>query len=137
MLTLVLCVIVVALAFEFINGFHDTANAIATSVATKVLTPGQAIILSTVFNLVGALAGVAVAKTIGQGLVDVKFVSSVTVLSALAAGILCDSTRLSSTIAINADRARRRFLAKDCPVLAPVRRAPPAAETVPGQGRFV
>jgi PiT family inorganic phosphate transporter len=87
MLTLVFCVIIVALAFEFINGFHDTANAIATSVGTKVLTPAQAIILSTVFNLIGALAGVAVAKTIGKDLVDAKFISSVTILAALAAGI--------------------------------------------------
>ena len=87
MLTLVFCVIFVALAFEFINGFHDTANAIATSVGTKVLTPGQAIILSTVFNLIGALAGVAVAKTIGKDLIDAKFISSVTILAALASGI--------------------------------------------------
>ncbi|MCI0744161.1 MAG: inorganic phosphate transporter [Verrucomicrobia subdivision 3 bacterium] len=87
MLTLVFCVIVVALAFEFINGFHDTANAIATSVGTKVLTPAQAILLSTVFNLAGALAGVAVAKTIGKDLVDAKFISSVTVLAALTSGI--------------------------------------------------
>jgi inorganic phosphate transporter, PiT family len=87
MLTLVFCVIFVALAFEFINGFHDTANAIATSVGTKVLTPAQAIILSTVFNFIGALAGIAVAKTIGKDLVDAKFISSVTILAALAAGI--------------------------------------------------
>jgi PiT family inorganic phosphate transporter len=87
MLTLVFCVIFVALAFEFINGFHDTANAIATSVGTKVLTPTQAIILSTVFNLIGALAGVAVAKTIGKDLVDAKFISSITILAALASGI--------------------------------------------------
>src|SRR5215211_3252913 len=87
MLTLVLFVVLVALAFEFINGFHDTANAIATSVGTKVLTPTQAIILSTVFNLLGALAGVAVAKTIGKDLVDAKFISSLTILAALSAGI--------------------------------------------------
>jgi inorganic phosphate transporter, PiT family len=87
MLTLVFCVIIVALAFEFINGFHDTANAIATSVGTKVLTPTQAIILSTVFNLIGALAGVAVAKTIGKDLVDSTYISSVSILAALSAGI--------------------------------------------------
>jgi inorganic phosphate transporter, PiT family len=87
MLTLILFVMLVALTFEFINGFHDTANAIATSVGTKVLTPTQAIILSTVFNLLGALAGVAVAKTIGKDLVDAKFISSYTILAALSAGI--------------------------------------------------
>jgi phosphate/sulfate permease len=72
MLTLVLCVVLVALAFEFINGFHDTANAIATSVGTKVLTPTQAILLSTVFNLIGALAGVALARTNGQHMVKLQ-----------------------------------------------------------------
>lgn len=86
-MTLVLCVIIVALAFEYINGFHDTANAIATSVATKVMTPGQAIVLASICNLVGAIAGVAVAKTIGKDLVDTNLVTSVTVMSALLGGI--------------------------------------------------
>jgi inorganic phosphate transporter, PiT family len=88
MLTLVLCVLVVALAFEFINGFHDTANAIATSVGTKVLTPTQAIILSTVFNLIGALTGAAVAKTIGQGLVDTEMINLTTIFCALVGAII-------------------------------------------------
>ena len=57
MLTLVLVVIFAALVFEFINGFHDTANSIATVVATKVLTPGQAIILAATTNLIGAFMG--------------------------------------------------------------------------------
>ena len=70
MLTLVLVVIVAALVFEFINGFHDTANSIATVVATKVLSPGQAVMLAASMNLVGAFAGTAVAKTIASGLVD-------------------------------------------------------------------
>ncbi len=69
-LTLVLLVVVIALAFEYINGFHDTANSIATVVATKVLTPGQAVALAASANLVGALAGTAVAKTIASGLID-------------------------------------------------------------------
>lgn len=74
MLTLVLCVVVVALIFEFINGFHDTANSIATVVATKVLTPGQAVMLAAFTNLIGAFMGTAVAKTISSGLVDTKVV---------------------------------------------------------------
>ena len=74
MLTLVLIVILVALVFEFINGFHDTANSIATVVATKVLTPTQAVVLAASMNLVGALAGEAVAKTISSGLVDASVV---------------------------------------------------------------
>ena len=70
MLTLLLLVIATALVFEFINGFHDTANSIATVVATKVLTPTQAVMLAAVMNLIGAFAGTAVAKTISSGLVD-------------------------------------------------------------------
>ncbi|HET9033461.1 MAG TPA: inorganic phosphate transporter [Dokdonella sp.] len=72
---LVLLVIVVALVFEFINGFHDTANSIATVVATKVLSPTQAVALAAFTNLLGALWGTAVAKTIASGLVDTGIVA--------------------------------------------------------------
>ncbi len=75
MLTLLLFVILAALVFEFINGFHDTANSIATVVATKVLTPTQAVILAAATNLVGAFSGTAVAKTISSGLVDTGMVT--------------------------------------------------------------
>jgi PiT family inorganic phosphate transporter len=75
MLTLLLLVILAALVFEFINGFHDTANSIATVVATKVLTPTQAVILAAVTNLIGAFSGTAVAKTISSGLVDTGLVT--------------------------------------------------------------
>ncbi|HPU54727.1 MAG TPA: inorganic phosphate transporter [Verrucomicrobiota bacterium] len=85
---LVLLIVVVALVFEFINGFHDTANAIATSVATKVMSPRQAVFLASVRNLLGALAGTAVATTIGKGLVDVQAVTSVSLLAALTAAII-------------------------------------------------
>jgi inorganic phosphate transporter, PiT family len=74
-LTVVLMVVLIALIFEFINGFHDTANSIATVVATKVLTPSQAIILASSMNLLGALWGTAVAKTIFSGLIDANVVS--------------------------------------------------------------
>lgn len=74
-LGLVLLVIVVALIFEYINGFHDTANSIATVVATKVLRPGQAVALAAFTNLIGALWGTAVAKTIASGLIDVGIVA--------------------------------------------------------------
>ena len=87
-MTLILTVILVALVFEYINGFHDTANSIATVVSTKVLTPRQAIILAAVTNLFGALVGTAVAKTIASGLVDAKFVSSYTIVSALIGAIV-------------------------------------------------
>ena len=74
-LTLVLVVVLVALVFEYINGFHDTANSIATVVATKVLTPGQAVILAACTNFIGALMGTAVAKTISSGLIDAGVVA--------------------------------------------------------------
>jgi PiT family inorganic phosphate transporter len=72
---LVFTVILVALAFEYINGFHDTANSIATVVSTKVLTPRQAVVLAACTNLLGALWGTAVAKTIATGLVETKLVT--------------------------------------------------------------
>ena len=74
-LTVVLMVVLIALIFEYINGFHDTANSIATVVATKVLTPSQAIILAASMNLLGALSGTAVAKTIFSGLIDSSVIS--------------------------------------------------------------
>jgi PiT family inorganic phosphate transporter len=74
-MTLIFVVLLVALAFEYINGFHDTANSIATVVSTKVLTPRQAVLLAATTDLLGALWGTAVAKTITSGLVDAKMVS--------------------------------------------------------------
>ena len=74
-LTLVLVVLAVALIFEYINGFHDTANSIATVVATKVLSPGQAVLLAACTNLLGAMWGTAVAKTIASGLIDTGVVA--------------------------------------------------------------
>ena len=90
MLTLLLLVILVALIFEFINGFHDTANSIATVVATKVLNPTQAVFLAAATNLVGALSGTAVAKTISSGLVDTGMVtiSSEILICALSGAII-------------------------------------------------
>jgi inorganic phosphate transporter, PiT family len=73
-MVLIFTVILVALVFEYINGFHDTANSIATVVSTKVLTPRQAVMLAAVTNLVGAMWGTAVAKTITGGIVDSKMV---------------------------------------------------------------
>jgi PiT family inorganic phosphate transporter len=74
-MTLILTVILVALVFEYINGFHDTANSIATVVSTKVLTPRQAVMLAATTNLIGAMWGTAVAKTISSGLLDAKLVT--------------------------------------------------------------
>jgi PiT family inorganic phosphate transporter len=80
-----LSVVLAAIIFEYSNGFHDAANAIATVVSTKVLTPRQAIAMAAVFNLTGALFGGAVASTIGKGLVDTNVVTMATVLCALIA----------------------------------------------------
>ena len=85
---LVFCVIVTALVFEYINGFHDTANSIATVVSTKVLMPSQAVLLAAFCNLIGALWGTAVATTIGKGLVDTQFVTMTTILCALIGAVV-------------------------------------------------
>ena len=87
MLTLILIVLVIALAFESINGFHDTANSIATVVSTKVLTPRQAIMLAAVTNLIGAFFGLAVAKTISSGLVDAQFITQGVLVCGLLSAI--------------------------------------------------
>jgi PiT family inorganic phosphate transporter len=88
-LTIILAFILIALIFEFINGFHDTANSIATVVATKVLTPMQAVLLAAGMNLIGALMGEAVAKTISSGLInaEVVTVTSEVLICALTGGI--------------------------------------------------
>ena len=87
-MTLLLMVILVALVFEYINGFHDTANSIATVVGTKVLTPRQAILLAASTNLIGALVGTAVATTIGKGLVDTAYVTGTVIMCGLFGGII-------------------------------------------------
>ena len=66
----IIVVIVVALAFDYTNGFHDAANAIATSVSTRALAPRTALIMAAVMNLVGAFLGTAVASTVGSGIID-------------------------------------------------------------------
>jgi inorganic phosphate transporter, PiT family len=68
--TIIVLVIITALAFDFTNGFHDTANAMATSIATGALRPKVAVSLSAVLNIVGAFISTAVAKTISGGIVD-------------------------------------------------------------------
>jgi inorganic phosphate transporter, PiT family len=83
-------VIVLGLAFEFVNGFHDAANAIATIVATRVLSPRAAVFMAGGLNLAGALSGTAVATTIGKDLVDPKAINLQTVAVALLAAILWD-----------------------------------------------
>jgi PiT family inorganic phosphate transporter len=91
-MTLIFTVIFVALVFEYINGLNDTANSIAAVVSTKALTPRLAIILAATSNLLGALAGTAVAKTVAAGLVDTSVVTSQVLICALTGAILWNLT---------------------------------------------
>lgn len=87
-IVLLIIVILVALAFEYINGFHDSANAIATVVSTKVLTPKYAVLYGAALNFVGAFFGTHVAKTIGKGIVDAESVTQTIILCALLGAII-------------------------------------------------
>ena len=80
-------VVLLAVAFDYTNGFHDTANSIATSVATRALSPGWAILMATAFNFIGAFAGTAVATTIGSGLVNDQTTTQAIVAAALLGAI--------------------------------------------------
>lgn len=85
----VLAIVAVALIFDFINGFHDSANSIATVVSTRVLSPGVAVVWAAVFNFAAAfVVGTAVAKTIGKGLIEPAIVDPNLILSALAGAIV-------------------------------------------------
>src|SRR3954451_15331329 len=81
-------VVVTALAFDFTNGFHDTGNAMATSITTGALPPRVAVALSSVLNLIGAFLSLAVAATIASGLVNTKVVTLTVVAAGLAGGII-------------------------------------------------
>ncbi len=85
-----LLVILLAVGFDFMNGFHDAANAIATSVSTRVLSPKQAILMAAVLNMLGALTGTAVAKTVGAGIVEPSAVTQYAIIAALTSAILWD-----------------------------------------------
>ncbi len=87
-MVIIIFLILVALAFEYVNGFHDAANAIATSVATRALTGKQAVAMAAGCNLLGAMAGTAVATTIATGLVESESVTLTTILCALMAAII-------------------------------------------------
>ena len=89
-LIMLVLVIVAALVFDYINGFHDTANAIATCVSTRALSIRNAILMAAVLNFVGAFISTHVATTIGKGIVDPSDVTQIVVLSALAGAIIWD-----------------------------------------------
>ena len=90
-LALVIIVVLTALVFDYINGFHDAANSIATVVSTRVLSPGQAVVWAAFFNFAAAfLFGTAVAKTMGSGMIDIKVVTSSVILAGLIGAIIWD-----------------------------------------------
>jgi inorganic phosphate transporter, PiT family len=87
-LFLLIIVVITALAFDFTNGFHDTGNAMATSIASGALKPKTAVLLSAVLNLVGAFLSTAVAATIAKGLIDSNLVTLELVFAGLVGGIV-------------------------------------------------
>ena len=91
---LIVAVIVVALGFDYTNGFHDAANAIATSVSTRALTPRAALVMAAVMNMVGAFLGTGVAQTVGSGIVELPETESslVVILAALLGAIVWNLT---------------------------------------------
>jgi len=91
MLLLVVIIIAVALIFDYINGFHDAANSVATIVSTRVLTPFQAVLWAAFFNFISAFSfGTGVAKTVGAGMVDLAVVTPYVVLAGLLGAIIWD-----------------------------------------------
>jgi len=90
-LAIVVTLVAVALMFDYINGFHDAANSIATVVSTRVLSPGQAVVWAAFFNFVAAFGfGTAVAKTIGSGMIDINVVTFAVIFSGLFGAITWD-----------------------------------------------
>src|SRR5881394_1871641 len=90
-LLIVIGLVLVALSFDFMNGFHDAANSIATVVSTRVLSPGQAVVWAAFFNFVAAFGfGTAVAKTMGKGMIDITAVTFGVILGGLVGAIVWD-----------------------------------------------
>ena len=112
---LIALVILLGLAFEFVNGFHDAANAIATVIATRVLTPLQALLMAGSLNLVGALAGTAVAATVAKGIVDSTRVTQDLVLAALEKAGTEDAVMIGDT-PWDVEAARRAGIETICVV---------------------
>src|SRR6201747_283378 len=90
-MTFLVIIIILALIFDYINGFHDAANSIATIVATKVLTPFQAVLWAAGFNFIAAFTvGTGVAKTVGSGMIDLQYVTPLVILAGLVGAITWD-----------------------------------------------
>lgn len=102
---IIILVVICGVIFDFTNGWNDAANAVATVVATRVLTPLQAVAMAATLNVAGAFASTEVAKTIGEGLVDPAQVNLTLVLSALLAGILWNVIMTAAGLPISASHA--------------------------------
>src|SRR5918999_4870722 len=90
-LAFVIILVFFALIFDFINGFHDAANSIATVVSTRVLSPGKAVVWAAFFNFVAAFGfGTAVAQTVGAGMVDLSVVTFTVIFAGLTGAIVWD-----------------------------------------------
>src|SRR5437763_5533833 len=89
-LFMLMLIVAIGLIFDFINGFHDTANAIATSVATRVLKPGTAVLIAGVLNFLGALTGTPFTTTIGEGIVLTTLTTQLLVIAAFLSAITWD-----------------------------------------------
>ena len=100
-----IAIIVLAILFDISNGYNDAANAIATVVSTRVLTPAQAVILAVVMNVLGAFLTTAVAKTIGKGIVDPIAITELVVISALSAGFLWNTVMTFFGLPVSASHA--------------------------------
>ncbi|MEZ5125136.1 MAG: anion permease [Thermoleophilia bacterium] len=87
-MVLLILIVAVALLFDYTNGFHDTANAIATAVSTRAISPRLAVAMAAVFNFLGALASTSVASTVGKGIVDTNLVTLPVVLAALIGAVV-------------------------------------------------
>ena len=111
-MTLLVVMVVVALAFDFTNGFHDTANAVATSVSTRALSPRLAVLIAAIANLAGAFVTTAVAKTVGKGIIDSGLATEKTVLAAVLGAIVWNLLTwwlgLPSSLVARADRRTDR-----------------------------
>lgn len=97
--------IVLALLFDISNGYNDAANAIATVVSTRVLSPAQAVLLAALMNVLGAFLTTAVAKTIGTGIVDPKAITEIVVISALASGFVWNTLMTVLGLPVSASHA--------------------------------
>lgn len=100
-LVLVSLVIIIALGFDYTNGFHDAANAIATSVSTRALTPRAALLMAAIMNVIGALMGTEVAKTIGKGIIDISHYTSSTDLMMQREGLVIVLSALVGAVVWN------------------------------------